>query len=58
MMMINPEIFWSVLAALCVYGLGKHLLNVGLSQLLGGKAKSAVNHPVGAASQGRSSPTH
>lgn len=31
-MTINPEIFWSVLAALFVYGLGKHLVAVALSQ--------------------------
>lgn len=43
-MTINPEIFWSMLAALCVYGIGKHLLCVALGQLLGGRAKGAISH--------------
>lgn len=40
-MMINPEIFFSVLAALCVYGLGKQVLSVVLGQLLGGRVKAS-----------------
>ncbi len=34
-MTINPEIFWSVLAALAAYGISKHVVVVGLGQIWG-----------------------
>lgn len=42
-MTINYEIFWSVLMALCTYGLGKYLLSVAVSHLFGGNSKAVVS---------------
>lgn len=42
---INPEIFWSVLAALFAYGVGKHLVRVALGQLLDKKSVAVTNRP-------------
>lgn len=47
---INPEIFWSVLAALVAYGVVKHLLGVALGQLLGKQSVAATNRPTGRSS--------
>lgn len=46
-MTINPEIFFSVLAALFAYGLSKHLLVVVLGHLWGKQPVAATNHQVG-----------
>lgn len=47
---INSEIFWSVLAAIVAYGVGKHLLAVTLDQLLGKQSAGATNNPAGRSS--------
>lgn len=43
-MTINYEIFWSVLMALCVYGLGKYLLSVAVGRLFSGNSNAVVSH--------------
>lgn len=46
-MTINPEIFWSVLAALFAYGLSKHVLGVALGRLWSKQPQAATNHLAG-----------
>lgn len=46
-MTINPEIFWSVLAALIAYGISKHVLAVALGQLCGKRPQAATNNLTG-----------
>lgn len=43
-MTINPEIFWSVLAALFAYGISKHVIGVVFGQLWGKQPQAATNH--------------
>lgn len=45
-MTINPEIFYSVLAALFAYGLSKHVVGVVLGRLWG-QPRAATNHLAG-----------
>ncbi|NWD57166.1 hypothetical protein HX878_20760 [Pseudomonas veronii] len=46
-MTINPEIFWSVLAALVAYGISKHVFGVAWGQLWGKQPQAATNHQAG-----------
>lgn len=46
-MTINPEIFWSVLAALFAYGLSKHVIGVVVGLLWGKQPRAATNHQAG-----------
>ena len=46
-MTINPEIFWSVLAALFAYGLSKHVVGIVLGYLWTKQPQAATNHQVG-----------
>lgn len=46
-MTINPEIFWSVLAALFVYSLSKHVIGVVLGRLWGKQPQAATSHQEG-----------
>lgn len=46
-MTINPEIFCSVLAALFVYGMSKHVVGVAMGQLWGKRPQAAPSHLTG-----------
>lgn len=46
-MTINPEIFCSVLAALFVYGMSKHVVGVAMVQLWGKRPQAAPSHLTG-----------
>ncbi|WP_178129921.1 hypothetical protein [Pseudomonas sp. MWU12-2323] len=51
-MTINPEIFWSVLAALFAYGLSNHVIGVVLGRITG-QPRVATNHLSGGRAGGK-----